>query len=194
MNKKQLFGGALVAAGLCAAAQGQFSWGSMGSGNYVGAYSGGFIGFSIAGDWNQSAASGTAYALSAGDTNGTVQYADAGNTGLAYTIHFNPIPFTVSSATNATVSWDFSGDEGAGGVYIDSFIRVDGPNGNLAFADLNNPVGSTQISLVPGETYTFFGTFLAVNGGVTSGSVLVPAPASAALLGLAGLVGVRRRR
>lgn len=194
MTKKQLFGGALVAAGVCAAAQGQFVWGSQPSGNYVGAYSGGFQGFAISGAWNESTASGTASALSAGDGLGTVQFADAGNTGLAYTIHFSPIPFSVSSATTATVSWDFTGDnDGVGGAYIDSFIRVDGPGVSI-FEDLTSAPGSTSINLVPGETYTFFGTFLATNGGVTSGSILVPAPASAALLGMAGLVGFRRRR
>jgi MYXO-CTERM domain-containing protein len=198
MKTKQLFGGALLAAGLTAASSGDFIiTGNVPTGNYVGAYFGGFMPFSINADfWNYSAASGTAYALSQADAMSISNYGFGGDTGLAYALHFTPISFEVTADTNVTVSWDFTGDvDGIGGAYIDSFISVDGPSGNLAFGDLNNPVGSVDVALSAGDTYTFIGQALATGpGGTSQWSIVIPTPGAFALLGLAGLCGRRRRR
>ncbi len=192
MDKRRLFGGALLAAGLTAGAAGDFVIGSQPGGNYVGAYFGGFIPFSINGFYDETAF-GTGYAHAQGSALSISAYGYS-VVDLAYTIHFNPIPFQVDADTLATVSWDFTGDtDGPGGAFIDSFISVDGPGGNLAFGDLFNPVGSVIINLVVGEQYSFFGTALAT-GGISEFSIVIPAPGGAALLGLAGFATRRRRR
>lgn len=189
--KKCLFGGALLAAGLGASASAQqFNIGAQPYGNYVGAFFGGFIPFGINGFYNQTAASGTAYAQAYGGASVISAYAYSGNTGLAYTIHFSPVPFTVTQNTVATLSWNFRGDtDGLGGYFIDSFVSVNG----TVFGDLNNPVGSAQINLAANVQHNIFGTALAT-GGTSFYQLVVPAPASAGLLALAGLAASRRRR
>lgn len=194
MNGKQLFGGALMAAGVSVAAAGDFTGFTQASGNYTGAYFGGFSGFSINGFYNNTSTSGASIAIAEGTATSFLAYGFDGGTGLAYAIHFNPIAFGVDADTAVQVSWDFTGDEGPGGAYIDSYFSIDGPGGNLAAADLNTPVGSTTINLVAGETYTILGTALAAGGGTSFFSMVIPAPGAIALLGMAGLVGRRRRR
>lgn len=196
----QLFGGALLAAGLSATANAGFIiTGNVPGGNYVGAYSGGFRGFSINADfWNETETSGTAFAQSLGSANTILNYANSGNTGLAYAIHFNTVSFEVTQDKNVRISWDFSGDV-IGGSFIDSFISVDGPGGNIAFGDLNNPVDSVNALLSAGTTYTWFGQALASQGisewSISKGAI--PTPGTAVLLGVGGLGGLfatRRRR
>ncbi len=195
MTKGQLFGGALVTAGMCAAAVAQsFSIGVQPAGNYVGAYLGGFRSFSIDGFYDESESSGTAYARALGRADVISAYGFSGDSDVAYTIHFSPIPFTVDQDVQAVLSWDFRGDtDGIGGRYIDSLVQVSDTNGVIASADLSNPTGSVGVYLTAGEQYTIFGTALAT-GGVSVYSLVVPSPGGAGLFALAGLAVHRRRR
>ena len=206
MKKALLFGGALLAAGLPAAAEASIIiTGNETFGNYVGASYRGFVGFGINADfWDESATSGTAIGRTSSNANSISAYANSGNSNLAYSLFFEPISFEVGQDINVTVSWDFSGDEGPGGTYLDSFISLDGPGGNLVFGDLINPVGSAALILSSGVSYSFVGMALAANG-ISEWSIVkqsvsppisVPEPSTLALFGagVGGLIALRRRR
>lgn len=98
--------------------------------------------------------------------------------------------FSVPDMTNAVLSWNFTGDGGQ--LPRESFVRLTGGSLNI-FED----TGSGQLSLVlqPDVVYQLTGTAIETRGlGFTSSFRIVPAPGAATLLGLAGLVAVRRRR
>ena len=200
MNKRVLFGGALFAAGISASAGAQtfqITGGFAGT-NYVGAEPGGARVFDIGANfWDESEMAGTAYAHSLANPTTIANYANSGDTGLAYAIHFLPTYFEVTADTTATLTWDFRGDlDGQGGNYVDSFFQIYYSGGVLALVDLDNPFGSMDLAMVAGENYFFIGQALGTGGNdqVSSWSLVIPAPGSAALLGIAGLGLVRRRR
>ncbi|MCW5777374.1 MAG: VPLPA-CTERM sorting domain-containing protein [Phycisphaeraceae bacterium] len=197
MRTKELFGGALIAVGLCAGAQAQsFIHGSQAYGNYVGAFWGGYRPFAINGNWNESETSGTASALSKGDEDCIRGYADAGNTGLAYAIHFSPISLNVTGDTTVNASWDFSGHVDPFGQFIPSEIYLYDLTNNMYLVSAqhySNPVGSVDVTLFASNQYIWWGTALATDG-ESWYRICIPSPAGASLLGFAGLVAMRRRR
>ncbi len=192
-NNGLLFGGALMAAGLAAPqAVGDFALGSQPTGNYIGAAGGGGP-FSINGFYDYSVTN-DGYARAQASALSISGYATGGANELGYVLHFLPVPFQVTTDATATVSWDFTGDNDPGDKLIDSFITLDGPGGNLAFGDLNTLVGSVDISLLVGETYTFAGIAFA-HEGTSQWSIVIPTPAAALpLLAAGGLLATRRRR
>lgn len=166
MTRKQLFGGALIAAGLTAAAHADFQiTGVVQDGNFVGAFFGGYQAFSVNAEfWDESATSGTGFARTYSNANTIMAFADVGDSNVAYAIHFEDVAFQVSTTSEVLVSWDFSGDEGPGGEYAESFLRVCGPEGELVNANLNVPIGSSELTLQPGVTYTVRGASVASQG------------------------------
>lgn len=197
MNKKCLFGGALVAAGLANAANAQLSFSSTFSiqaGAY--AYGGGtgpvFDTFTGPGFWSVIADDqGLGVATTSSNANQVLFNAYAASGGGSYVTNFAPGSyFTVGSDVVASAAWDFTNDSGSGEFTIDNV--TDGVN--LLSAGPGSS-GSIPITLEAGKTYTMtFGIFQIDGTGNGGGSLIIPAPSSVALLALGGLFATRRRR
>ena len=200
MKKKSLFGGALLTAGFISssAAADIAITGFHSTGHYLGAASGDLTHFPINADfWSQTRTLGTSFALSEATASSITDYVFTGDTGLAYTFHFTAVTFEVDTDTAAVIEWDFTGDIDPFDERSDSFIDVSGPDGQLANGTLLDPVGSVEVNLLAGETYSFRGQ--AVAFGTDSGAsywsiTIVPSPSSLALVGVAALCGGRHRR
>lgn len=200
MNNRVLFCGALFAAVLSAGAAAQTFQitGGFADTNYIAAELGDARTFDIGADfWDETESVGSAFAHSFSNPTTIANYAYSGDTGHAYVIHFLPTYFEVTADTTVTLSWDFQGDlDGPGGAYADSFFQIYNSDGVFVLVDLSNPVGSMDLTMEAGENYFFIGQALATGGDdqVSSWSLVIPAPASAPLLGLAGFGLLRRRR
>lgn len=187
--KKCLFGGALLAAGMTASASAQFNF----SYSYVlvGAYAYGVSGpsydqFVGAGFWSVAAAEPGALATSDGTATlfDVRARADAGSGAFSYDFISY---FTVGSDTVATASWNLSNS----GFYIIDNL-TDGVN---LLAQFSVSSGSAPIALEAGKQYSLAGGVFQTDGtGEGFAQLLIPAPASASLLALAGLAATRRRR
>ncbi len=113
--------------------------------------------------------------------------------------------FSAGTAQYVTIDWDFSNEFNTGsyGFYGDIAL-VDWTAGGVTVFSIDlslNPgdplAGSVNIALAAGTNYSLLLDAAAVQGGnswATATFSKIPAPASAGLLGLAGLVAVRRRR
>jgi hypothetical protein len=190
-TRNSLFGGALLAAGLTTAASAQFSF----SDSYIrlGAYAYGVSGPSYAyhyGAGNWSIAASEPYALATSD--GTSTMIDLRTTtdpgGGAFSYAFWSF-FTVGSTVTGTASWDWTNGSTIGYAFIENL--TDGVN----LLNVNAGAGSQPILLESGKEYFFRGwsrSFEAGGQGYTN--LTIPAPGAAGLLGLAGLVAMRRRR
>lgn len=105
------------------------------------------------------------------------------------------------SAFDLAIDWDFSNELGlgAGGFFGDISV-IDWTTLTQVFViDLNNGIGaeagSTVVDLEAGHFYSILLDTGATAGGFSvADAYIVPTPASAALLGLGGLVATRRRR
>ncbi len=152
--------------------------------------------------WDESGWSGYAYA------NATYGYArvDGYGPGFQLGLHY----FTVTQSGTADLTWDFSNVNTAGN-YAYGTVRVyDLTNGAFlpgadirpfgAGAGIDPFAGSVSVNLAAGNDYLLIHGFRTDGFAAAPESMsaslgnLVPTPASAALLGLAGLAGVRRRR
>ncbi len=112
--------------------------------------------------------------------------------GITFVSYFSP-----TADATLDISWDFTGDLDPGGLWADSVLQIFDPGLNLIFhADLFNPVGSAQLPILAGVgDYALVGTTLALDArGTSSYSVVIPAPAGGAILALGGLLATRRRR
>ncbi len=203
MDRKCLFGGAMLAAGLASA--------SAMAQDFSFSYS-----FVILNTFDNSDnfPYDSDYIFGAGFISGGVSIA-GGNANVA----FNPQSITMdatslapnyfaggitafsrfSPAADATldISWDFSGDVDPDDLWVDSILEISDPSGTVVFSvDLSNPVGNAQLPVSAGVgDYTLVGTTIAFDGsGTSSYSVVIPAPAGGAILALGGLLATRRRR
>ncbi|MBZ0266967.1 hypothetical protein K8I85_02325 [bacterium] len=207
-SRKCLFGGTILAAGLmtqAASAQASFNLGSYFTG---GTYAGGYASFGpYIGSGPFAFLGGDSYTLAATSATSTQVYALAFNSGASHghwaQAFSSYVNFTVTQNGTATASWDFSADSVAdpgfyaSGIWVrnldlgtDVFVNPwDGGNNG-------NPVaGTVQIPLQAGVNYQVE-VYAAAYGvdGASSVSLSIPAPGSAALVGLAGLVAAPRRR
>lgn len=215
MMKTALFGGTLMAAGLSAQAQ-EFVFDDVSSYAVVGAgyYNLGGLGMdasntsSDAGGFNFSATSsvgGTTTTSSRDATSFRIESVWDGVTGLGgYFNGFTDQYFQVTQDAYITVSWDFSttdyfGPPAAG--WFGANIPGGGAAGFFAEADsAANASGSVTFTLDAGVDYNLFFNMGAPFSFDSSPKFFeaslsaIPAPGSAALIGMAGLVGLRRRR
>jgi uncharacterized protein (TIGR03382 family) len=191
-----LFGGTLLAAGIASQAQAQFSFSYSRAHTYAyewafGSYDGDtFIG---AGDFSISSTVANNYASAHGESSANalqIRTASSvsGNGGFAYGYDVYSF-FTVGQDASASVGWDWSGGFG----YLSIFDITDAA---LVFSDGGSSSGSSPISLLQGHEYYLSGYSVSQGEGNLSSfwEVNIPAPGSAGLLGLAGLVAMRRRR
>lgn len=187
--KKCLFGGALLAAGMSASANAQFSF----SYSYVlvGAYAYGVSGpsydqFVGAGFWSVAASEPGALATSDGTATLFEVRARADQGSGAFSYDFFSY-FTVGSDTVATANWDLNN---AGFFIIDDLT-----NGVNLLTQFSVSAGSAPIALEAGTQYRLAGGVFQFSGtGEAFAQLVIPAPASAGLLALAGLAATRRRR
>lgn len=205
-SSKCLFGGALLSAGLSVStAQAQqfqmgytaahlsaYEFGSFNS-DYQGHFTTGDVNLSVSVSGDSAYANGT-LVMNAG---GMSAKATAGSFGAyAYSHNHDLISyFTVDQNFNATVDWDFTQ---ANSPYTNYLTIIDADNFITVF-DHNNDAGTTQVSFNAGTNYVMFALsdVTAANFGdvgTSRWSISVPAPGSAGLLGLAGLIAARRRR
>lgn len=200
---KCLFGGALVSAGIAANVQAQnfnFSYTNLA---YAGAFDtsdyapfdygiffgAGFFDVFAYVDSASGRITGASQSLSASGFTSAKSYLGAALSFGSY--------LTVDQNAQAKIKWDFSADEGPGGTWIDSYLSIFDltTNSSVFFADLNNPIGSTQVALDSTHSYLARGTALSLDGkGESYWNVAIPTPGSAGLLGLAGIAATRRRR
>ncbi|MBZ0266966.1 hypothetical protein K8I85_02320 [bacterium] len=206
-SRKCLFGGTILAAGLmtqAANAQAQFvignyyaagtqTWDGAGYTSNSGSGPFGFSGFDGYGYSQASVAAGSSFMFAyAGNSYGTGYWAQ----GFVHSIEF-----TVTQNGTATASWDFSADSYAypgfytSGIWVRNLdlgtdVFVNPWDGGVNFAQS----GTVQIPLQAGVNYEVELFALAWDRGSSFAELSIPAPGSAALLGLAGLVAVRRRR
>ena len=198
MNKKSLFGGALLAAGVVNGAANAQSFNLTYANINVGAYAYGVSGpsydpFVGAGGWSVSASEPGAIATSVGNAGliDMTAYSDAN--GGAFAAAFI-VQFDVTANASATASWDFSGDFFGASA---PFIIDDLTNAvNLLTVAPGTAAGSAGVSLVAGNSYqlTAFPFATGQGTGTSLANLVIPAPSSAALLGLGGLIATRRRR
>ncbi|GJM19655.1 MAG: hypothetical protein DHS20C14_18680 [Phycisphaeraceae bacterium] len=220
--KTCLFGGTLFAAGVAGQADAQITFELNVGGAYPTSFTTGYaygllsqyvsyspgtspvapalaIGYGYVGYGYVSAGSMYATSYSYGSVNYGSGYQNAVGQAYAY--------FSVATPTDVTISWDFSNEFGAGSNYafFSDISLTDWTNGGVGiFAvdpsldPLTPLTGSTTISLSAGINYSLL---LEASTGANTGSAWahavftkVPTPASAAVLGLAGLVATRRRR
>jgi MYXO-CTERM domain-containing protein len=191
---RSLFGGALLAAGLTAGAQAQFSIGSSYSRVWTTEYAyftsdnDAFIGsgpMSIQGSVANDYAS--AYAAVVADAM-QIRTAASVNNGSAY----SPISymwFGVGQDSTVSLDWDFTQAYG--------FVRIDDiTNGGVLFGVFDSSSGSVQLPLLADNAYVIRGFSAARSEGKagTWWTLTVPSPGATGMLGLAGIFACRRRR
>ena len=194
MTRNTLFGGALFTAGIAAtAANAQFDFSfsdvSVGAVDYsIGVPSeDSFIG---AGFWDVTATTPGAYATNKSDP--FIFHAFAGSDPGSAAASYDMISyFTVGSDTVGTASWDITDTDGLG--YWTIFDVTDG----VPLLEVSSPsFGTAPIPFEAGKSYAM--SSVAFSDGAGGASVLdlvvTPAPASTALLALAGFIATRRRR
>jgi len=203
---KCLFGGALLSAGLTvgsasaqqfqlgytAAHLAVYEFGSFNS-DYQSHFTYGDVNLSVAVSGDSAYANGTLVM----NASGMSAKATAGSFGAyAYSHDHDLITyFTVDQNFNATVDWDFTQ---ANSSYTNYLTIIDADN-NLTVFDHDSDAGTTQVSFTAGTNYVMFALsdVTAANFGevgTSRWSITVPAPGSAGLLGLAGVIAARRRR
>ena len=215
-TKACLFGGALFAAGLAGTAQAvpEFNWGYVYAG-YTFAYGGdGAFGAAFSGNLAAGAYVNAAYtqpyldALAVAAWDNTYHYVltyaytgygyasvDAfipGYGGAGYAIYHY---FNVTEDAFFNLDWDFSGATAA------LVAVIDFTNAAILFANYEGSAGTLSIALDAANDYAL--VYVQIADGFLTGTQVnfhnatlsaIPAPASAALLGLMGLAGTRRRR
>lgn len=199
-----LFGGALFAAGVASPASADFI---IGSTTHNSGFSDGPIasGYAGGGDYNTMSDIGAA----SGETSASVSFSTGTSSDVVLSatelsgsavksinsfayFAFNT-DFTVSSDVDVLVSWD--ADSGIS--EVDRRFRIFGGGGTVFSYDAANGPhsGSTTVTLLAGVNYTvdaLYRTTFANGGG--SFSVLIPTPATAAVLPVVGVFAARRRR
>ncbi|MEO0632023.1 MAG: hypothetical protein AAFY46_15060 [Planctomycetota bacterium] len=210
MNKtsKTLFGGALLSAGMVANASAQ-SFTLPGNippyaDTVVQAYVYDYYTIGTVGGYNVNGGFGDSYSVSVAegsgmgaiDANSLSASADAGGVtdyfGFALGGAYGYLGVTEDASLE--LAWDFSA-EGAGGPLGNITVVDWSAGGVLVFETDAFTAGTASVPLLAGVNYGI--TVLANAGpGATAfaTATLVPAPASAAIMGLAGLAAVRRRR
>ncbi|MFG0326900.1 MAG: PEP-CTERM sorting domain-containing protein [Phycisphaerales bacterium JB037] len=205
MKKLCLFGGTLVAAGLSGAASAQAEFGisyveAARAQTYTYAFGGDEEqGFGLSGPFSFSAAyrDGSASAF-ASATEVRVEATDGDEIAGALA-SIEEMRFSVTEATVALLTWDASTPHAGGYMELRDLstgIFLVGVN----LGPTQSAGGSLNIPLNPGVMYRI--NFSIQAGQVLTGdsassgfiSLVVPAPSSAALLGLGGLLAARRRR
>lgn len=203
MDRKCLFGGAMLAAGLASASASAQDFSFTYSYALVTAYDSvdhtpsdlQFVmgpGFISGGVSNAAGSANVAFNPQSITMDATSLGANYVAGGLTVFSDFSP-----TADTTLDISWDFSGDVDPNDQWVDSILQIFDPGSNLVFqADLSNPVGNAQLPVSAGVgDYTLVGTTLAFGGnGTSSYSVVIPAPAGGVLLALGGLLAARRRR
>ncbi|MEL6499497.1 MAG: hypothetical protein AAF937_12150 [Planctomycetota bacterium] len=206
---KSLFGGALLSAGMVANASAQsftlpgnivpypdtvtaaYVYDYYALGGAVGGYTvnGGFgDSYSVATAYGTADASITATELSASaDASGVTD-----PFGFAYGSSYGYLSLTADGALD--LAWDFTSED-AGGPLGNITIVDWSAGGALVFETDAFTAGSASVPLIAGTNYGITVLANAGPGGTAFGTAtLVPAPASAAIMGLAGLAAARRRR
>lgn len=203
-TKRSLFGGALLAAGMVAPtvhAQNlsfQYSDAATAAYDYPNKAQYHYQVFSGSGPFSISASVDGASSAIEHNSAGMFNKANSAHKGFiggGYTIFSY---FQSDTTGNLNLNWDFSADVQPGGNFFDSRLDiydVTGGFANIFHADLNNPIGNQQLAVTAGNQYALVGLTIALGGaGSSHYEVTIPAPGSAGLLGIAGLVAARRRR
>lgn len=186
-----LFGGTL---GVASAANAAFSFSTAYVKLQAGAVYATAYDTSVLGSGISAVGANSLLALSAFSSNGfTLSAASDGSE--VWSVYGSTYGFTVDEATTVVLSGNI--DAASGSVYL-----VDNNTSTAIFlrGAGSGAWSSGEITLAAGGSYTIGvnGPFTFANGGTETGVVLdfavVPAPGAAALLGLAGLIGSRRRR
>jgi len=204
---KTLFGGALLTAGMSMASAQSFTLpGNIPpySDTIVQAYVYDFYTIGNVGGYNLNGGFGDSYSVNTAYGNGSASITanslsassdGNGNTdflGGAFAQAYGYLSVTQDAALN--VAWDFTGEGGFGP--LGNITIVDWTNGGvLVFETSAFTAGSDSIALQAGINYGINLTATsAPDTSAFASAVLVPAPGAAALLGLAGVAAVRRRR
>ncbi|MEM7623187.1 MAG: hypothetical protein AAF235_08270 [Planctomycetota bacterium] len=205
---KTLFGGALLSAGMVANASAQ-SFTLPGNippyaDTVTQAYVYDYYTFGLIGGYNVNGGFGDSYSASNAygsasasiDANSLSASADAAGVtdylGFAFGSAYGYL--SVDQDTSLDLAWDFSA-EGAGGPLGNITIVDWSAGGALVFETDAFTAGTASVPLLAGTNYGITVLANAGPGATAFGTAtLIPAPASAALLGLGGLAAARRRR
>ncbi|MFG0326899.1 MAG: PEP-CTERM sorting domain-containing protein [Phycisphaerales bacterium JB037] len=205
MKKACLFGGTLVAAGLTgtASAQAEFSiayvYSAIVSTSTASFGSDSDNATFFSGPFSLSAAFRDGSALALGSASEFRVEAADGDEIATSTGQIRDMEFTVTESTVALLTWDASTTY-ASGLLVLRDLSTNTPLVDLNLGPNQSAGGLLNIPLTAGVFYEL--TFSIQTGQVSSGdsassgfiSLVVPAPSSAALLGLGGLLATRRRR
>lgn len=205
---KTLFGGALLSAGMVANASAQSFTLPGNIPPYADTFVTGYVydyytignlgGQSVNGGFGDSYSVNTAYGNAFGEitaTSLTAQSDGIGNTdsyGGAFADAYGYL--SVDQDATLDLAWDFTGEGGFGPLGRIQIVDWSA-GGVLVFETDAFTAGTNSVDLFAGTNYGILVRATSAPGtSAFANAVLVPAPASAALLGLGGLAAVRRRR
>ncbi|MEO1534332.1 MAG: hypothetical protein AAFS11_02050 [Planctomycetota bacterium] len=210
MNKstKTLFGGALLSAGMVANASAQSFTQPGNIPPYADDFTTGFVydyytignvgGQTVNGGFGSSYSISTAYGSAMGSITANQLSASSdgfGNTDAYGGAYGNAYGYlSVTEDATLDLAWDFTGEGGFGP--LGTIQIVDWSSGGvLVFETDAFTAGTDSVDLFAGTNYGILVVATSAPGtSAFATATLIPAPASAALMGLAGLAATRRRR